>query len=364
MTPVPPFVHMTRPGRVLFGVGKVDRVVGEVAGLGIERVLVIAGGSSKPVGDRIADQLGDRYGGSFADVRQHVPEDLVAAARTAAEATGIDGIVAVGGGSAIGLAKAIAVGDDPDGVDGVPIVAVPTTYAGSEMTSIYGITGRHKRTGGDLRALPRSVVYDPALTVGLPPDVTGASGFNALAHAVESLYAPGTDPLVALYAEAGIRALVEGLPGAVDDPADLVARGTTLYGAHLAGRALAGAGTSLHHRLCHVLGGTFGLDHSRTHAVMLPYVVDLLAPFEPEALARAAVALGGPAGAGAGAAAGLLSGLAERLGTPTDLAVLGMPVDGLDEAAELAPAVYGFDVARLRELLGAAFEGSRPWRDM
>jgi maleylacetate reductase len=347
------FVHDTLPGRVVFGVGTVERVADEVAALGIERALLIAAGSSEPVGDRIADQLGDRYGRSFDDVRQHVPEDLAAAARSVAQATGIDGIVAVGGGSAVGLAKAVAV--DSDG--GVPIVAVPTTYSGSEMTPIYGITGRHKRTGHDLRALPRSVVYDAALTVGLPPDVTAASGFNALAHGVEALYAPGTDPVVALHAEAGIRALVEGLTGAVDDPADLGARSTALHGAHLAGRALAVAGTAVHHKLCHVLGGSFGLDHGRTHAVVLPHVVRALVPVEPEALARVALALGGPADAGA--AAGLLHDLADRLGAPTSLAALGMPADGLDRAAELAAAATGGDQGELRDLLDAAFRGRR-----
>jgi alcohol dehydrogenase class IV len=306
------------------------------------------------VGDRIADGLGERYGGSFGDVRQHVPEELAAKARTAARATGIDGVVAVGGGSAVGLAKAVAVDLD------VPVVAVPTTYSGSEMTPIYGITGRHKVTGRDLRALPRVVVYDPALTVGLPPAVTAASGFNALAHGVEALYAPGADPVTALYAEASVRALADGLPRAVDDSADLDARSTALFGAHLAGRALAVAGTALHHKLRHVLGGTFGLDHGRTNAVILPYAVDALVTVHPEALARVAVALGGPADAAA--APGLLGDLADRLGTPTDLASIGMPAEGLDEAADLAAAATGFDRDRLRELLDAAFHGGRPGR--
>lgn len=354
MTSARGWEHEALAGRVVFGVGAVDRVADEVAALGVERALVIAAGSSKPTGDRIADQLGDRYGGSFAEVRQHVPEDLAAAARTAARATGVDGIVAVGGGSAVGLAKAIAIELD------VPIVAVPTTYSGSEMTPIYGITGQHKVTGRDLRALSRSVVYDPALTVGLPAGVTAASGFNALAHGVEAMYAPGTDPVVALYAEAGMRALAEGLPGSVDDPADLDARGIALYGAHLAGRALAGAGTALHHKLCHVLGGTFGLDHGQANAVVLPHAAGVMAGHEPEALARVAAALGGPADAAA--AAGLLADLAARLGAPTRLADLGMPADGLDEAAALAEEALGGAIGaeEIRGLLEEAFHGRRP----
>jgi maleylacetate reductase len=356
VSPIAPFVHDALPGRVVFGAGAVDRVADEVAAIGVDRALVIAAGSSKPIGDRIADRLGDHHGASFGEVRQHVPEDLATAGREAARATGADGVVAVGGGSAVGLAKAIAVGT------GIPIVAVPTTYSGSEMTPIYGITGRHKVTGRDLRALPRVVVYDPALTVDLPPAATAASGFNALAHAVEALYAPGADPVAALYAEAALRALAEGLPRAVDDPADLDARGTTLHGAHLAGRALAIAGTALHHKVCHVLGGTFGLEHGQANAVVLPHAARLMAGREPEALARAAHALGGPAGAGALDAARLLADLAARLGAPTSLAALGMPADGLDEAAALAEDALGgaMGAEEIGGLLEEAFHGRRP----
>ena len=365
------WAHDALPGRVVFGIGAEDRVADEVAALGVDRALVIAAGSSKPIGDRLIDRLGDRYGGSFTDVRQHVPEDLAEAACSAARATSVDGIVAVGGGSAIGLGKAVAVNLD------IGLVAVPTTYAGSEMTPIYGLTsGRRKRTARDLRALPRVVVYDPVLTVGLPPAVTAASGFNALAHAVEAFYAPGAGPIVELYAAAGLRALAEGLPGAVDDPYDLDARTTTLHGAHLAARALAVAGTALHHKVCHVLGGTFGLDHGQANAVVLPHAAHLMAGREPAALARVAAALGDPTGAepaalarvalggpaGAEPAAGLLRALADRVGAPASLAAIGMPAAGLDEAASLAAAgVPEVGAAALRDLLDAAFEGRRPW---
>jgi maleylacetate reductase len=349
------FVHEDLPGRVVFGVGALEQVADEVAALEVERALVIAAGWSEPTGDRIATELGERYGGSFAEVRQHVPEELAARARTAAQATDIDGVVAVGGGSAIGLAKAIAV--DVDG--GVPIVAVPTTYSGSEMTPIFGITGTHKQTGRDRRALPEVVVYDPALTVDLSRAITAASGFNALAHGVEAFYAPGTDPVAELYADASIRALVEGLTASVDDPADLDARGTALYGAHLAGRALAIAGTGLHHQLCHVLGGTYGLEHGRTNAVILPYAANLVSLTEPDALARVATALGGPAEDGA--VPGLLSALADRLGAPTSLAAIGFPADAIDEAAHLAAEATGAEKEDLRALLAAAYDGRRPW---
>lgn len=351
------FVHEALSGRVVFGVGAVDRVAGEAADLGLEHVLVIAAGSSKPAGELIEDQLGGRFAGLFADVRPHVPEELAVAARAAAEEAGADGIVAVGGGSAIGLAKAIAVSS------GVLVVAVPSTYSGSEMTPIYGITGRHKRTARDLRAMPRVVVYDPALTVGLPAGVTGASGLNALAHGVEALYAPGADPVAALYGEEAIRTLARALPAAVAQPDDLDARSRALYGAHLAGRALAIAGTALHHKLCHVLGGSFGLDHGQVNAVMLPYVVGFNTPAVPTVMARVAAALGGseePA-----AAAERLFDLTARLGLPASLAAIGMPADGLDEAAALAVAAVGsgnprpVDADSLRRLLQEAQEGRR-----
>jgi maleylacetate reductase len=359
---IEPFVHEALPGRVVFGEGAVAQVASEVAALDLARVLVVAGGSSKVVGDAIADELGARAAGRLDDVRPHVPAEVVDAARRAASDAGADGVVAVGGGSAIGLGKAIAVrGTDRT----VALVAVPTTYSGSEMTPIFGITGAHKRTGRDRRALPRVVVYDPALTVGLPPGVTAASGFNALAHCVEGLYAPGTNPVVRLYAVEGMRVLGAALPAAVDRPDDRDARGRALYGAHLAGATLAVAGTALHHKLCHVLGGTFGLVHGDVNAVLLPHVVAYNAPAVPRAVAAVAEALGVPGGAGDGAATALWE-LAQRLGAPTSLAALGMPADGLDVAAQHAVVETGAtnprppDAASLRTLLGRAFEGAPP----
>jgi maleylacetate reductase len=362
---VKPFVHEALPGRVVFGVGSVERVGDEVATLGLERVLLVVDEASRAVGDRIADDLGERYVGRLDEVRQHVPEELATSARLTAVEARADGVVTVGGGSATGLGKAIAV--DPaaqeaaaDGL--VSLVAVPTTYAGSEMTPIYGVTGEHKQTGRDLRALPRTVVYDPVLTVGMPPAITASSGFNALAHCVEGLYAPGANPIVGLQAVEGVRALAGALPVAVERPDDLDGRGRALYGAYLAGAVLAVAGTALHHKLCHVLGGTFGLVHGDVNAVVLPHVVAYNAEAAPEAMAGVAVGLEVASGKEATA----LRSLAERLGAPTSLAALGMPADGLDEAAERAVADTGTtnprppDVVSLRALLQRAFDGAPP----
>ena len=294
--------------------------------------------------------------GRFGEVAQHVPAELAERALTKAQSTGADVIVTVGGGSAVGLGKAVAVHAE------LPLVVVPTTYSGSEMTPFYGLTaGKHKRVTRDLRALPRIVIYDPALTIGLSARVTAASGFNALAHCVEALYAPGTNPVTAVLAEEGIRALGRSLAGAVDRPADLAARSDVLYGAYLAGTALAVAGTALHHKLCHVLGGTFGLVHGDVNAVVLPHVAAYNAPAVPEMMARVSVALGGPPDPEA--AAGQLADLAARIDAPASLAAIGMPEDGLVEAAELTVASVGdsnprpVDVAALHALLRAACNG-------
>jgi maleylacetate reductase len=259
-----------------------------------------------------------------------------------------------------------------------PLVAVPTTYSGSEMTPVYGITGREKRTVRDLLALPKVVVYDPELTVGLPARVSASSGFNALAHAIEGLYAPGANPVTTMWAVESIGVLAASLPTVVEAPTDVDARGDALYGAYLAGAVLAAAGTALQHKLAHVLGGRFGLNHADTHAVLLPHVAAYNAPAADAALGRAASAVAGLASvpctqdlAGArdplhGTVGGALYDLAVEVGAPTRLAELGMPEDGLDEAAAAGVAAVGItnprpvDEISLRALLRAAHEGRRP----
>ena len=202
-----------------------------------------------------------------------MPVELADRARAAATEASIDCVVCIGGGSSTGLAKAIALSH------GVPIVAVPTTYAGSEQTTIYGLTGgRHKQTGKDPIVQPRTVVYDPELTVGLPPHVTGPSAFNALAHSVEALYAPGHNPVTTVLALEGVRAIHDSLPTVMASPGDVDARGTLLYGAYLSGVSLGTTSSGLHHKLCHVLGGRFNLVHADAHSVILPHAIAFNAP--------------------------------------------------------------------------------------
>ena len=349
--PFPAFVYDAPPGRVVFGVGSVAQLGEEVDRLGGRRVLAIAG---KRAIDGLLERLGGRWAASFTDVQQHVPVEAATRATAAAAAAGADCLVAMGGGSATGLAKAVALKHQ------APIVAVPTTYAGSEVTPIYGLTGPDgKHTGRDLRVLPRTVLYDPALTTGLPPQVTGPSGMNALAHAVEALYAPGANPVTSLLGEEGARVLHDALPRAVADPASLPARSDALLGAWLGGASLAGAGVGIHHQLCHLLGGAYRLPHAELHAVVLPHAVHFVAPAARPQLARLADRLG------VDDVAGAIWDLGRRLGTPASLAELGLPEAELDRAATRAVARVvqtprRAGVSDLRALLGAAWQGRRP----
>lgn len=339
-----PFVHQAAATRVVFGPGSLAQVPAECRALRLHRVLVLAGGSASTAGEQVATALGERCAGRFPRVAQHVPETLLAEATAQARAAGADGLCSVGGGSATGLAKAVAVTLD------LPVVAVPTTYAGSEATPLYGVTGARKRTATDPRARPRTVVYDPCLSTGLPLRASAASGFNALAHAVAVLAGPTTDPLARLYAAEAVRLLVRALPAVRADPGDLPARGELLWAAWLAGSALAAAGTGLHHRLCHLLGGSYRLVHADVHAALLPHTVaadDALVP------GRMAQVLGVDSG---GEVAAALHRLARQVGAPTSLAELGVRPEQLDRAAaQAAQTIGGHDTAWFAALLTRAY---------
>jgi maleylacetate reductase len=336
------FRYRSSPSHVVFGDGSSRRdLVSEVDSLG-SRVLLITTKRAEPLADELVAPLGDRIVCRFTDVREHVPQESADAARSAADQARADCLVSIGGGSVVGTAKAVAVHAR------VPILAVPTTYSGSEMTPTWGVTeaGR-KQTARSPDALPRTVIYDPALTVSLPVGVSAASGMNALAHCVGALYLPDTDPITALVAEEGIRALAAGLPRVVAAPEDPDARSGVLYGAYLAGASLAVAGAATHHRICHVLGGSYGLPHAPTHSVVLPY----FAALGGVDLDRVARALGV-----SGAADGLRS-LAEEIGAPTSLAAIGMRAADLDEAAGLLAGPGILDEPTARSFLAAAHEG-------
>jgi alcohol dehydrogenase class IV len=348
------FVFESLPGRVIFGLGSIGLAPAEVERLGRARVLLIYDPSSAVVAKQLAARLGGRVVGEFTDIRQHTPIETVLAARKAATDTRADCVITIGGGSTTGFGKAIAL------ESGIDTIAIPTTYAGSEMTPIYGITAdRHKRTGRDIRVLPKAVIYDPELTTSLPPAATGASGMNAMAHCVEALYAQGENPITSLIAEEGLRALARGIPASVREPTDLAARSDALYGAYLAGAALAVVGMAVHHRICHVLGGTFGLPHAETNAAVLPHTVRFNQDAAPRAMERVARAL-----AVDEPASGLFD-FAAAVSAPLSLESLGMRHEDLDETARMAaePPLWNprpVEVAPIRELLEDAFWGRRP----
>ena len=343
------FVHDALPMRVVFGPGRLAELGDEVERLGLRRVLVLGTPEQEPTLRATADGLGGRAAGVFAQARQHVPAAIAAAAADRARELGADGCVAVGGGSSVGLGKAVALRH------GLPVVAVPTTYAGSEMTPIWGLTeDGEKRTGRDRAVLPRTVVYDPELTLSLPAGLSVTSGLNAVAHAVEGLWAPDGTPVTALMAEEGVRSLLAALPTIVERPGDLDARSGALQGAWLCGAVLGATTMSLHHKLCHVLGGSFDLPHAETHAVVLPHVVAHNAPSAPVALA----ALGRALGVEPSSAAAALADRARDLGAPTSLAALGMPRDGLPRVVDAVLAQpYANPAPVTRESLTALLEG-------
>ncbi|WP_179400933.1 maleylacetate reductase [Burkholderia guangdongensis] len=348
------FVYNGLPGRVVFGAGSLAQLPREIERLGATRAIVLSTPPQRADAEVLAKRLGDRAAGVFAEAVMHVPVETARAARDYAARVGADCAIAIGGGSTTGLGKAIAL------ESGLPIVAVPTTYAGSEMTPIYGLTEAGvKKTGRDLRVLPKTVIYDPELTLSLPVPMSVTSGINAIAHAAEGLYAQDANPIVSLMAEEGIRALADGLPRIVADPADVDARARGLYGAWLCGAVLGNVGMALHHKLCHTLGGTLNLPHAETHTIVLPHALAYNRDAAPAAMRRIANALGTD-----DAARGAYD-LAASSGAPLALKDIGMREGDIDTVLDLAlqnPYWNPRPVERapLRALLEAAYEGRRP----
>jgi len=351
---VTPFVFQSNIPRTVFGAGSLARLESELDLLSATRALVLSTPEQRATAEDIAKRLGKRCAGVFDRAVMHVPIETARAAREAAARLDANCAVAVGGGSTTGLGKAIALDSS------LPILAIPTTYAGSEMTPIWGITeGGVKRTGRDPRVLPRTVIYDPGLTASLPPGLSVTSAINAIAHAAEGLYAQDADPIHSLLAEEGIRAIAAGLPQIIANPGDLEARSDCLYGAWLCGAVLGAVGMSLHHKLCHALGGSFNLPHAETHTIVLPHALSYNSAAAPQAMARIARALG------ASAAPRGVYDLAKTLDAPTALRDIGMPESGLDRAAELATtnAYWNprpLERGAIRKLLQQAWEGRRP----
>ncbi|MDR5795401.1 MULTISPECIES: maleylacetate reductase [unclassified Caballeronia] len=348
------FVYQGMPSRVVFGAGSIEHVEREIERLGARRALILSTPPQRDQAEALAERIGHRAAGVFAEAVMHVPVETARAAREYAERIGADCAIAIGGGSTTGLGKAIAL------TSSLPILAVPTTYAGSEMTPIYGLTeAGSKRTGRDMRVLPKTVIYDPQLTVSLPASLSVTSGINAIAHAAEGLYAQDANPIVSLMAEEGIRALAQGIGKVVRNPEDMNARSDCLYGAWLCGAVLGSVGMSLHHKLCHTLGGTFNLPHAETHTIVLPHALAYNRDAAPGAMKRIARALDAD-----DAAQGTFE-LARTNGAPTALKDIGMKESDIDIAVDIAlKSPYWnprpVERAPLRALIEAAYEGRRP----
>jgi alcohol dehydrogenase class IV len=350
------FVYDGLPGRVVFGAGATrTRLLAELDLLGAQRILLLATDSEGRIATQLCAPFADRVAVTFSQVRSHVPVEVAELARKAATEADADLVLSVGGGSTTGTAKAVAL------TTGLPILAVPTTYAGSEVTPVWGMTDRgRKTTGTDRKVLPKTVVYDPELTTSLPVDLSVASGLNAVAHCVEAFWAPMHSPVSSAVGEDGIRHLVAGLNAIEATPTCLAARTDLMLGAYLAGSAFAVAGSGLHHKICHVLGGAFDLPHAQTHAIVLPYVLAYNAPNAGEATSRVERALGRTdivaalreLGAGLGVPAGL-----------RDLGVTEADIDTvIDDITAIAPADNPTPVTDegVRSILRGAWAGAEP----
>lgn len=345
------FVYQAPAARIVFGAGSLSQLAAEVERLGAKRVLML---STRGRAEMVrAAAKGLPLAGIFDEAAMHTPLELAEKARRRAAELGADCCVAVGGGSTIGFGKAIAL------TSGLPVIAVPTTYSGSEMTNIWGLSeGGTKKTGRDPRVAPKTVIYDPQVTIGLPPATSAVSGMNAIAHCVEALYAHDGNPVVSLIAEEGIRALAAALPKVVSNGSDLDARSEALYGAWLGGMSIATTSVALHHKLCHVLGG-LGLPHAQTHSIVLPHAMHYNASAAHEAMARVARAIGA-----ADAPAGIWD-IQQALGVPMRLADIGLKEADLERAARIAvespyPNPRRVEYAGVLALLRSAYEGRRP----
>jgi maleylacetate reductase len=348
------FTFENLPCRVVFGSGTLGAAKAEIERLGGKRALVLTTPQQEAQGAKLGAALGPLYAGIFAGATMHTPVEVTEQALAAMKACDADCVVSLGGGSTTGLGKALALRT------GVNQLCIPTTYAGSEMTPILGETRDGlKTTVRDPAVLPETVIYDVDLTLTLPVGLAATSGVNAIAHAVEALYARDTNPVTSLMAEEGVRALARALPAIAAKPDDRAARSEALYGAWLCGVCLGTVGMALHHKLCHTLGGTFDLPHAETHTIVLPHALSYNAPAVPDAMARISRAVGV-----ADAAQGLYD-LAKRLNTKLALRDIGMPESGIDQAADLAVTNAYWNPRPLernaiRDLIARAWAGEPP----
>ncbi|KZM22437.1 uncharacterized protein EKO05_0000093 [Ascochyta rabiei] len=354
------FIYNSNPGRVVFKPGALSDISAELDRLGCKAALILSTPQQVNAAEQVTTLLGSSAVGIFSNATMHTPIAITLQALAQAEDKHADCVISVGGGSTTGLGKAISVRT------GLPHISVPTTYAGSEMTPVLGETvDGVKTTRTDPKILPNTVIYDVNLTLSLPQNLSATSGINAIAHAVEALYAPDTNPVIRLLAKEGIHALAKSLPVIVADGANLSARSTALYGAWLCGQCLGSTTMSLHHKLCHVLGGLFNLPHAETHTIMLPHTVAYNAPAIPEASRDMIDVLPGADG---DCVRGL-NKLIDGLGMGKALRDYGMKEEDVEKAADYAlrnpyanprPIV----LEKIRELIRRAWAGEEARSDL
>jgi maleylacetate reductase len=346
------FLYQSQAVRVLFGRGKVASVPDELACHQRERALILCTNSSRATAEHVRSNAPSR----IVDIYQLPPagdaRDRYARLVEHAKAKNADSLVVIGGGSPIGFAKTVSANT------GLRSIAVVTTYSGSEMASSWSIgAGKDRFAGESDTALPLSAIYDPELTLSLPPRTSAASGMNAMAHAVETLYGPDINPVVEPLAANAVALLGSSLPKVVDNPTDITARTDALYGAWLAAAFRAQAGVE--HALAQRVRQTFGLDHSHCHAIFTPYAIAFNAKAAPRAMELIARALGAKA-AGRG-----LYDLNVRIGLPTGLKGLGMKEADIPKAVDIVAAgkfVNPRPVSRddIADLITQAFHGEPP----
>lgn len=363
-SPEPPtmlsFTYNATPSRVIFKPGARSDILAELTRQGRKAALILSTPQQVNEANEIATLLGSSSVGIFSEATMHTPIAITNRALAQAKDKHADCVISVGGGSTTGLGKAISIRT------GLPHISIPTTYAGSEMTPVLGETvDGVKTTKSDPKIIPGTVIYDVNLTLTLPQKLSATSGVNAIAHAVEALYAPDTNPIIRLLAKEGTRALAESLPIIVTDGGNLAARSTALYGAWLCGQCLGGTTMSLHHKLCHVVGGSFNLPHAETHTILLPHTIAYNAPAIPDACKDMAEVLPGSEGNCIDG----LNKLIDRLGVGRALKDYGMKEEDIDKAAEIAlrnPYANPRPIVqeKIRELIRRAWAGEAARSDL
>lgn len=321
------FEYQSNPAHIIFGSGTIKKLPDELSRLGLVKPIILCTPQQTSQAEDIKAVLDGKVAGIFSEATMHTPVEITEKAIGEVQASGCDSVVSIGGGSTTGLGKAISIRT------GLYHVSIPTTYAGSEVTPHLGETkdGR-KTTRSDPKILPGTVIYDVDLTLTLPVGLTATSGVNAIAHAVEALYARNGNPITSLMAQEGIKSLAAALPDVVKDPSSTDARTRALYGAWLCGSCLGSVGMALHHKLCHTLGGSFNLPHSETHTVVLPHALAYNAPEIPQVMKVLAKSLPDSEGD----AINGLNKLLEKLGVERGLKAYGMKEEDVAKAAEIA----------------------------